>query len=192
MPGKPDGLGMRRNAQAAAGANHYVRTRPSDRPLIRRGVLFLMAFWSGPASWHSRSSLSPRTPAADDLKLVVADVDGSPELYDCPNSRARFTGGARRLVREAGLSPRRASACHGVLRAEHAGIAGDGLNTTPGRSQLPTHTATRSPESGAQQLLHRLADGVLPQVNRSTGRDSSAASRASVPLRRFVEKQIRR
>jgi hypothetical protein len=53
---------------------------------IRRGALFLMAFWSG-ASLHSFRKLTQVLAGlGEELELVVADVDGSPRLYNVPEN----------------------------------------------------------------------------------------------------------
>lgn len=58
---------------------------------IRLGLLFMMAFWSGPS--RKGFSLLIQSLAKVDpqgrLELVVVDVDGSPDLYDLPE----FGGG---------------------------------------------------------------------------------------------------
>jgi hypothetical protein len=60
---------------------------------IERGILFLMAFWSGP-SVQAFAKLTEvlTTLPAEDLELVVVDVDGSPDLYELPEFRGQVTG----------------------------------------------------------------------------------------------------
>ncbi len=60
---------------------------------IGRGVLFLMAFWSGPSVQafarltEVLASLPPH-----DLELVVVDVDGSAPLYELPEFKGQIAG----------------------------------------------------------------------------------------------------
>jgi hypothetical protein len=60
---------------------------------IRRGCLFLMAFWSGP-SVRAFAKLTEVLAGldAEGLELVVADVDGSPDLYELPEFKGNLHG----------------------------------------------------------------------------------------------------
>lgn len=60
---------------------------------IRRGVLFLMAFWSGPSvqAFAKLTEVLARLDA-EGLELVVVDVDGSPDLYDLPEFKGKVRG----------------------------------------------------------------------------------------------------
>jgi hypothetical protein len=60
---------------------------------IRRGVLFLMAFWSGP-SVRAFAKLTEVLAGLDveGLELVVADMDGSPDLYELPEFKGKVHG----------------------------------------------------------------------------------------------------
>jgi hypothetical protein len=63
-------------------------------PDIRRGVLFLMAFWSG-TSFHSLHHLKrvlSRIDADGRLEVVIVDVDGCPDLYDAPEFFGKLHG----------------------------------------------------------------------------------------------------
>ena len=53
---------------------------------IRRGILFLMAFWSGPSvkAFAKLTEVVAKVDKEGALQLVVVDVDGSPALYDVP------------------------------------------------------------------------------------------------------------
>jgi hypothetical protein len=52
-----------------------------------------MAFWSGPAvQAFARLTEVLAALQAEDLELVVADVDGSPDLYELPEFKGRITG----------------------------------------------------------------------------------------------------
>lgn len=60
---------------------------------IENGVLFLMAFWSG-YSVKAFAALSKvfSTAETESLEFVVADVDGSPSLYEVPEFKERIHG----------------------------------------------------------------------------------------------------
>jgi len=60
---------------------------------IETGVLFLMAFWSG-YSVTAFAALSKvlATAETEPLELVVADIDGSPSLYEVPEFKERIHG----------------------------------------------------------------------------------------------------
>lgn len=60
---------------------------------IDRGVLFLMAFWSGPSvmAFAKLTEVLAAQPT-EDLELVVVDVDGSPDLYELPEFTGQITG----------------------------------------------------------------------------------------------------
>lgn len=73
-------------------ASHAGRLRflsEADRSIfksIQLGVLFVMAFWSGPsrlAFFQLKRALSRADPEGK-LELVVVDTDGIPDLYDDP------------------------------------------------------------------------------------------------------------
>lgn len=53
---------------------------------IDRGIVFLMAFWSGPSlkAFGELTQTIARLDEGGDLELVVVDVDGSPALYEVP------------------------------------------------------------------------------------------------------------
>jgi hypothetical protein len=60
---------------------------------IRRGVLFLMAFWSGPSvrAFAKLTEVLARLDAGGP-ELVVADVDGSPDLYELAEFKGKVHG----------------------------------------------------------------------------------------------------
>lgn len=60
---------------------------------IECGVFFLMAFWSGGAA-KAFTELSKvlATPETESLECVVADVDGSPSLYEVPEFKGNVHG----------------------------------------------------------------------------------------------------
>jgi uncharacterized protein (TIGR02996 family) len=69
---------------------------------IRRGVLFLMAFWSVPSvqAFAKLTEVLVRLDAGG-LELVVANVDGSPGLYELPEFKGIVAGaGETAWVRE--------------------------------------------------------------------------------------------
>lgn len=60
---------------------------------IGRGVLFLMAFWSGPSvkAFAKLTEVLASLPS-NDLELVVVDVDGSFPLYELPEFKGQISG----------------------------------------------------------------------------------------------------
>src|SRR5262245_2815524 len=90
----------------------------SDRGVIatiRCGVLFIMAFWSGP----SRKAFEQLKRALGSLEpdgrweLIVVDTDGCPELYDLPEFARKLHGAGEaawvrkgQIVRTSGLGYR--------------------------------------------------------------------------------------
>jgi hypothetical protein len=61
---------------------------------IRRGVLFMMAFWSGPSvrAFSKLTEVVARLDGTAALEFVVADVDGSPGLYEIPEFKDKIHG----------------------------------------------------------------------------------------------------
>jgi hypothetical protein len=103
---------------------------------IGRGVLFLMAFWSGPSvqAFATLTEVLARLDAGG-LEFVVADVDGSPDLYELPE----FKGKGPRSGRD-GLGAGREDHRHvgprleyRLLRAEHGGVAVAAVTALAGR-----------------------------------------------------------
>ena len=81
-------------------ASHANRVRflaSADRPVlstIQLGVLFVMAWWSGP-SRQSFAKLKQVLAALDPLgrlEVVVVDTDGCPDLYECPEFASQLHG----------------------------------------------------------------------------------------------------
>lgn len=61
---------------------------------IRVGVLFVMAFWSGPARLafaDLKKALSAVDPGGS-MELVVVDADGCPDLYESDAMSSHFPG----------------------------------------------------------------------------------------------------
>lgn len=61
---------------------------------IERGILFLMAFWSGPSvtAFKKLTEAVARIDTEGELELVVVDVDGSPALYKVPEFLGKVHG----------------------------------------------------------------------------------------------------
>jgi hypothetical protein len=81
-------------------ASHAGRLRflpEADRSVfgtIRLGVLFVMAWWSGPSRQgfaKLKQVLAALDPAGR-LELVVVDTDGCPDLYICPEFAGQLHG----------------------------------------------------------------------------------------------------
>jgi hypothetical protein len=104
MPGNPEGLrSITKYSKLPTDRIKYLpEASEADLRAIRRGILFLMAFWSGPAvmTFSTLTQVLARLPAQE-LEVVVADVDGSPELYELPEFRGKVHGtGETAWVRE--------------------------------------------------------------------------------------------
>lgn len=95
MGGNPDGLrSLVKYSKLPAERIKYVADANEDTVRsIGRGILFLMAFWSGP-SVMAFAKLTEVLAAlkADDLELVVVDVDGSADLYELPEFKGQISG----------------------------------------------------------------------------------------------------
>jgi hypothetical protein len=61
---------------------------------IRCGVLFVMAFWSGPArkAFAELKRVLETVDPGGRIELVVVDTDGCPDLYDLPEFVGKLTG----------------------------------------------------------------------------------------------------
>jgi len=101
-PGAAAGTGAfdRVKALGALPPSHAQRVRflaTADRSVIgtiRLGVLFIMAFWSGP-SRQGFARLKQVLAAADPggrLEVVVVDTDGCPDLYEAPEFAGKLHG----------------------------------------------------------------------------------------------------
>jgi hypothetical protein len=95
MGGNPDGIrSLVKYSRLPAERIRYVPDADAATVRsIRRGVLFLMAFWSGPAvqAFAKLTEVFARLDA-EGLELVVADVDGSPDLYELPEFKGKVHG----------------------------------------------------------------------------------------------------
>jgi hypothetical protein len=68
-----------------------------------RVVLFLMAFWSGPArqAFVALTETIAKLDIENRLELVVVDVDGSPELYEAAEFEGKVHGyGEKAWIRD--------------------------------------------------------------------------------------------
>jgi hypothetical protein len=79
---------------------------------IRCGVLFVMAFWSGPArlAFAELKRVLDALDPGGHLELVVVDTDGCPDLYDLPEFAGKLAGAGEaawvrsgQIVRTSGL-----------------------------------------------------------------------------------------
>lgn len=117
MGGNPQGLlSLTKYSKLPVERIGYVAEASTIRS-IRRGILFLMAFWSGPArqAFGELTEVLARRDA-EGLELVVADVDGSLDLYLLPEFKGKVRGNGEtawvregRIVSTSGLGPN--SAC---------------------------------------------------------------------------------
>ena len=77
-----------------------IRTRfysVADRTVIgtiQYGVLFVMAFWSGPArmAFAELKRVLEKVDPLGRLELVVVDTDGCPDLYELPEFAGKLAG----------------------------------------------------------------------------------------------------
>jgi hypothetical protein len=93
--GNPNGLrSLAKYSRLPVGRIRYVPDADAATVRsLRRGVLFLMAFWSGPSvqAFAKLTEVLARLDA-EALELVVADVDGSPDLYELPEFKGKVHG----------------------------------------------------------------------------------------------------
>jgi hypothetical protein len=81
-------------------ASHAARLRflpNADRSVIgtiKLGVLFVMAFWSGPSrkGFQILKEVLAEADPGGKLELVVVDTDGCPDLYDAPEMAWQLGG----------------------------------------------------------------------------------------------------
>ena len=61
---------------------------------MRCGVLFIMAFWSGPArlAFAELKRVLEAVDRSGRAELVVVDTDGCPELYELPEFAGKLAG----------------------------------------------------------------------------------------------------
>src|SRR4051812_41487861 len=95
MAGKPDGLGVLAESSKLPGAQmrNVADADVQTYRRIRRGILFLMAFWSGPSVLaFSKLTQTLSGLGMEGLELVVVDVDSSPELDEMPEFQGKIRG----------------------------------------------------------------------------------------------------
>jgi hypothetical protein len=82
---------------APAGGVRFRHLMTADRSAIQSvslGVLFVMAWWSGPsiqAFAKLKQALATLDPSRR-LELVVVDTDGASDLYECPEFLGQLRG----------------------------------------------------------------------------------------------------
>jgi hypothetical protein len=95
MGGNPDGLrSLAKYSKLPIERIRYVADADLETVRsIRCGLLYLMAFWSGPSvqAFAKLTEIVGRL-SADNLELVVIDVDGSPDLYEMPEFKGKVHG----------------------------------------------------------------------------------------------------
>lgn len=81
MSGNPDGLRMlARSSKLAAGRLTYLADGDQQAAKsIRRGILMIMAFWSGPALgvFRSLTETVAKLDLHEQLEIVIVDIDGT-------------------------------------------------------------------------------------------------------------------
>ena len=95
MTGNADGLRtLEKYSRIPSSSIRYVPNADADIVhSIQNGILFLVAFWSGPAlTAFSKLTQILHEMNMDDLDVVAVDVDGSPDVYQLPEIRALFGG----------------------------------------------------------------------------------------------------
>jgi hypothetical protein len=73
---------------------YYAAADESVIQTIRCGILFVMAWWSGPArrAYIDLAEVLSKLDAAGRLEFVVVDTDGVPALYERAEFIGRMTG----------------------------------------------------------------------------------------------------
>lgn len=87
MAGNPDGMRLLVSARFPFDRFQYVPDATVETVRwIDRGILFVIAFWSGPAfrAYGELTTVITRLKAEEKLQLVVADIDGAEELMSIP------------------------------------------------------------------------------------------------------------
>lgn len=94
MPDRMKSLGFSSEFLESRRARFLPEADRSVIQSIRCGVLFVMAFWSGPAhlAFAALKKLLAEVDPEGRLELVVVDTDGCPELYDLPEFRGKMAG----------------------------------------------------------------------------------------------------
>jgi hypothetical protein len=94
VPDRMKGLGFSDEFLATRRARFLPEADRWAVQTIGCGVLFVMAFWSGPArlAFGALKKILAETDPHGRLELVVADTDGCPELYHLPEFRGQLAG----------------------------------------------------------------------------------------------------
>ncbi len=95
MAGNSDGLHiLEKRSQCPSSSIRYVADADADIVrTIQNGILFLVAFWSGPSlNAFSKLTKALHDRGAGDLELIVVDVDGSPGVYQLREIKELYGG----------------------------------------------------------------------------------------------------
>lgn len=95
MTGNADGLHiLEKYSRIPTSSIRYVADADTDIVRsIHNGVLFLVAFWSGPSlNAFSKLTKAIHDMGVGDLEFVAVDVDGSPDIYQLPEIKELFGG----------------------------------------------------------------------------------------------------
>lgn len=93
MSGNQDGLRILAKYAEGIDLHYFPNAFAEIVPSIDYGILFLMAFWSGPSiSAFVGLTKAMRDLHAVDLELVVIDVDGQPNVYQLPHVNTLYGG----------------------------------------------------------------------------------------------------
>jgi len=82
------------SAGLAARTRFYSEADRAVIGTIRCGILFVMAFWSGPArlAFAELKRVLEAVDPSGRLELVVVDTDGCPDLYELPEFAGNLAG----------------------------------------------------------------------------------------------------
>ena len=94
--GNPDGMhSLAKSSKLPIERIRYLAN--SDTSLIhdiKRGILFVMAFWSGPSvkAFNQLTDVVNRLDPDGTLEFVVIDTDGAQEFYEHPDFKGKLHG----------------------------------------------------------------------------------------------------
>ena len=88
---------QRLDAAPPAGGVRFRYLPAADRSVfqsIHLGVLFIMAWWSGPSvqAFARLKQILAKLDPTGNLEVVVVDTDGAPDLYECPELKGQLRG----------------------------------------------------------------------------------------------------
>jgi hypothetical protein len=85
---------LRLSPELAARTRFYAEADRAVIGTIRCGVMFIMAFWSGPArlAFNELKRVLETIDSCGRLELVVIDTDGCQDLYDVPEFAGKLAG----------------------------------------------------------------------------------------------------